>query len=295
MSKKLKVNPLFYRNFSKWLRKETMGFKDIDKVTRVVLNKIRSTQLTSKDVSILLYTNNQEIHSAVFQNSSVPFRIKYKFIIRNKLYNSRPCLRECIRQRDDIDNIKIKRYLLKHYEKQFFDIEYSKRPNADNFIKELYRNDDSPLTNITKYEAVRKFICCDYSSWDSFQFSRIINMMSDEDLESYIRLFFDIDVKNNSYYFIEHSLKMLFEYKNEQKECYKYVERVDLLRIIKEYVPLVNCGYSSKDLLEILYKLYTSEVINENYFEETINLIGVDTIEKRTVIDYLVALLKRRA
>lgn len=275
--KKLKVNPLFYRDFSKWLKKEYLNFHEIGSVTRVVLNKIAEHKLTAKDTDILLSINHKDVVDAIFRNNNVSFRTKYKYFVKKDLFN-RPYLMNRFIGGDNKD--KIRKHLLNHFEN------YCKKQkvitNGKDVINYLYEEASQvPLTHIVKCIAIMDLVSHSGSRSSYYrrnlEFKPILDRMSKEDISKYLK----IHTKDS--YSIMSVIDMWCNYKSEGTKEYKYFDEIDTLDIIKEALGGIDFSEAEgveellSRLLKHLYALIKFELVSKDEVVNIIKSLNIDS------------------
>jgi len=82
-NRRLKVNPLYYHDFSRWLLGQALNLRDVQKVSAPLRKRLQEGSLTKQDVVILISFNNEDINEAVFRNHQVPGALLYKCYLKN--------------------------------------------------------------------------------------------------------------------------------------------------------------------------------------------------------------------
>lgn len=297
-NKKLKVNPLFYRNFSKWLRRETLNFKTVNKVTRTVLDKIKSHPLTLKDTTILLSLDNTAITHAVLRNTNVPFKVKYKYFLKKKLFVNTDSISIIISLRDEAEREKLRNNILKHFEKVYFG--ENGESNSIRILEALYRgnNNDIPLRSIVKHTAVKELIkgADRYRySWSSyFEYPVVLNKMSASEIEKYVK---ELIITSDD---VIKVIDRWCNWKYEGTKKYKYFNDINTLDIVEDKLSEIYFNIDSDDtnelgsILKCLYSLIRFELVDEEKIKsiiKSLNIVG----ETNNWISFMLHIIKKES
>ena len=82
-NRRLKVNPLYYHDFSRWLLGQALNLRDVKRVSVPLRKRLQEGPLTKQDIIILISFNNYDINESVFSNPKVPGALLYRYYLKN--------------------------------------------------------------------------------------------------------------------------------------------------------------------------------------------------------------------
>ena len=307
MSSTLKVNYLFYKNFSRYLQKEQLKhLSGVNYVTRTVLDKIRTEHLYRRDIEICLGFWNRRIISAVLRNSKVPLKVKYKYILKNKCYincNSTYFIRDFMRSLKNKEKKKVIIKLLKRLNKNFEQDKYlGKNPFLDlnEIISEI---ETSEMINIlvVNYIIVQEII----KPSQGYYYSNIINpndfieQIKEETIIENIKKLLKIDIKNGNYIYSSAFLGKMHSFIKEGLTDLSNTFKNIIDYWIKNIIP--NIEYSDKNeevhsLTNLLYNilhLKKDGIFRDSQIESIIKQLNIEEYNIINVVEYLISIIKK--
>ena len=277
----LKVGYPYYQNFSKWLKRQSLKHMAGEtRASRVILDKIRGTILSKRDIDICLGFNSEYITGAVLSNSLIKPLTTYKLLIQKKLYKDKYYLKQFTSKNNILSKVKIR--ILERLNK---DYENKEQLDWKDLIESLYnKNDTVPALPVVFYITVKSVITNQgYYTWSSsIDWNKKIRKISSGNILKYSKEVLREDIAYNSYEKTYNFFKKInTEYKNmspagpNQRQLLKTL--LLLLPYIKDEI-ILNTQYSSTDI-------YTSEV--ESLMEHMLQAHNNKLITSKYVMDII--------
>ena len=296
MESKLKVNPLFYRNFSKFLRKESLKhINGVDTVTRKILDKIKNTTLSKQDVEILFGFNNRQIDEAVIFNASVSLFTKYRSIVQNKKWEKHmiDAFYTFIRRTftyNKYSHQKIRNYLLKQWDKK---IELTKVIDDLDMFEKINDKDETCLPQLP---AVKVAMVVGWFTSKTTYGNVVYNVdkITREEVMKYIKEYIlPRDIKEGNYAYVNYLFQKVVDKHDSLNQLIPYVIKEVLPKI--QYIPEDSGWRNSGDesLTELLQKVKRMEgdvIINKQTVVDIIKSLNF-VEDKETTIMYTIKTL----
>ena len=103
----LKIGYPYYQNFSKWLKRQSLKYMAGDtSASSAILDKIRHTDLSKRDIAICLQFNSKFITGAVLNNSLIKPLTAYKLLIQEELYKDEYYLKQFTSKNNILSRVK---------------------------------------------------------------------------------------------------------------------------------------------------------------------------------------------
>ena len=301
MEKSLKVNYLFYKDFSKYLRKESLKHMDgISYVTRVIRDKIATANLTKQDIQILINFNDDSITKTVFKNPNIPIALKYKYYFKHALYN-RGSEDTLFTQLATIKNTKIKLFTIKRINKLFESQKLKEIESLPSMLNKLLKSlppdkrEEMTQYSCVKYSAVLRMLTRESSWYDDFDFTTVLPTLTNKSLINITNqiLLRDITVWNCCHYtkLLVSTLVHLDASLNDDKSHLNCLLQSLEFSIKEIFSKLPIAEGANCEMLGGMVNLVNQKKISENFFIEILKstpLNGSDTL-----VGYLISLIQK--
>ena len=291
---KLKVEPLFYRDFSRYIRRMSIKHvAGVDDISRTVLSKIKDTKLTKQDIENLLAFNNRTIRSHVFANGTIPLRDKYRMIIKNKLYHPEVIEKffsEYAWKKKDT-RVKVRSQMLRHWNKLFENDRANFQDASDVFETMIVIGDTKQMPDLplVQYMITKGWLDEDrrysYRQWSYEGLACDINSVHVMD---HIKGFLQDDIKTNTYRISSKVLsKMNKLAENEERDKLNELKPM-IAYMLTDILPKIS--YKKKEygdvgpckLIEELIKAQADDLITEDQVKEALTRVDVSKVDVKT-------------
>jgi len=198
----LRVGYPYYKDFSKWLQRQSLKhMAGGTEASRAILDRMRYTKLSKRDVDICLGFDNKNITGAVLSNRLIKNTFIYKLLIQKGLYKDLYFLRQALNSFDRtkvLDN-KIKIGIVKRLNK---DYENKEQLNWEDLLNRIYEEEDTlPAFPVISHTIVKAYVSNERSySWrHNIDWSGKIVDMTSSTIKEYIKEILKEDILRKRY------------------------------------------------------------------------------------------------
>ena len=292
----LRVGYPYYKDFSQWLQRQS--FKHMAgnvEASGAILEKIRYTELSKRDIDICLGFNNKRITGAVLSNHLIKNVYTYKLLIQKRLYRNKYFLRQALYGfAKGKTLVKIKMGILKRLNK---DYKNKEKLAWEELLDCLYSRDEMvPSFPVVSYVIVKANILYkEFYSWRrDINWSGKMTSMDSTTIKEYIKEVLKEDIDKAGYNITSSFFKRVSKEKANKGDFLETF--LEVMPYVKnEIIPNIHstqdASYHSQieSLMNNLFDAHKAEIVSSEYLIDFINKMHT---EGKDAVSNLIKLLQ---